>query len=334
MCSLLLLIIVSSSHAQEHGFPYAFIDQSVRMYHATSPALLVKEITNPGQTDRQKVMALFRWVTENISYNVKRYGRHSNSSLFEEIDDDTSMVLKPLNLRVAEMVLKRGMGVCDGYARLFKTLCDYAGIPCETVTGYGRTNWGRRTKFGSNHTWNAVYFDSSWHLLDATWASGYTNYRGDEFFRRYDERYFLTPPGLFIVDHYPDDVRWTLMKEPPAQAEFNQSPYRYLGFVKMGVQSYKPSRGVIEAAPGDSIQFEVYAMNEQGLLEVVSGDKPRDTIPNDDVPVIIGGRKKRFTYHVSEQSGEWLYVICNGFVVLRYKLNIRRPGNIAVIAEN
>src|SRR6185503_5445561 len=266
------------------------------------------------------------------SYNVRVAGRNKDSYIYEQPDDDTGMIIKPLNLRVAETVLRRKMAVCDGYARLFKTMCDNAGIPCEVVTGYARTGW-RASRFGSNHTWNAVYFDSAWHLLDVTWASGYTNYRGDEFTRRFDERYFLTPPELFVADHYPEDVRWTLLKEAPVLNEFNRAPLRYIGYIKTGIHSYSPERGIIEASIGDSIRFEADASVSQGLLEVVSGTQPIDTIWNDDEPVPVIGKKKKVTYKITEQSGEWLYVVCNGYCILRYRLNIRKPENKTALLQ-
>jgi hypothetical protein len=330
ICCLLLTAFFFSVHAQRYDLPVNYyIDQSVKEYTTSTPALLVKEIIAANHTDRQKVTSIFRWITDNISYNTKVAGRNKNSYMFyEEPDDDTARIIKPLNLRVAETVLKRKMAVCDGYARLFKTMCDNAGIPCEVITGYARTGWViRRAGFGSNHTWNAVYVDSAWRLLDVTWASGYTNYRGDEFIRRYDDKYFFTPPGQFIQDHYPEDIRWALLKEPPEPTEFNSSPLRYLGFIKMGIHSFKPAKGIIEVAIGDSIRFEADASVDQGLLEVVSGDRPVDTIWFDEEPVPIIGKKKSFTYKVTEKAGDWLYVICNGFVILRYKLNIRKPEN-------
>src|SRR5258705_1485804 len=232
ICCLLLPLHFFSARAQRNDIPVNyFIDQSVRDYRRSSPALLVTEILRSQQSDRQKVTSIFRWVAENISYNVRVAGRNKNSYIYEQPDDDTGMIIKPLNLRVAETVLRRRMAVCDGYARLFKTLCDNAGIPCEVITGYARSNW-RQVNFGSNHTWNAVYIDSAWHLLDVTWASGFTNYRGDEFTHRYDEKYFLTPPDQFILDHYPEDIRWTLLKDPPVLYEFNRSPLHYIGFIK------------------------------------------------------------------------------------------------------
>ena len=214
---------------------------------------------------------------------------------------------------------------------LFKTFCDYAGIPSEVVMGYARVNGSRaRSKFKSNHTWNAVYIDSAWYLLDATWASGFTNYRGDEFTRAYDDKYFLTSPDQFILDHYPEDITWTLLKDPPAPGEFYSGPFRYTGFIKSRIDAYWPAKGIVEAAVGDSIRFEVESSSEQGLL-FVSDQQPVDTIWSDDEPVIIGGRKKRFTYAVTDPTAEWLYVTCNGRIILRYRLNIRKPDNKVVM---
>jgi hypothetical protein len=332
---LLLIIISFSAFTQKYDLPVDHIDRSVRAYTNSASAILVKEITSGSQTDREKVSAIFRWITENITYNVKVARASKNLLIYEEPDDDTSRVLKPLNLRVAELVYKRRSAICDGYSRLFKTMCDYAGIPSEIIMGYAKTGAERRRAgFRSNHNWNAVYIDSAWYLLDATWASGVINHRGDEFIKQYEPKYFLTPPSQFIIDHYPEDVRWTLLKDPPTLNEFNFSPLRYMGYIKTGIKSYWPAKGVIEASVGDSIQFEVEASIMQGLLEVVSGDQPVDTIWNDDEPVIIGGRKKSYTYKITEKTGDWLYVICNGYVVLRYRLNILRPENKTAVLSS
>ncbi|MBC7949346.1 MAG: hypothetical protein H7Y42_15780 [Chitinophagaceae bacterium] len=303
----------------------SYVDLAVRSLETSSPAILVREITSAQQTDREKVTSIFRWITGNISYNVKAWNR-GKRPIYEE-PEDTARTLKPLNQRVAETVLKRRIAVCDGYARLFKTLCDHAGVPSEIIMGYARTGAGsKRDRFKSNHTWNAVYLDSSWHLLDATWASGFTTHRGDAFVQQYDHKYFLASPGEFIVDHYPEDMSWTLLKDPPSLVEFNHTPFKYTGFVKTLINSYSPSKGVIEASLGDSIRFEVESSSIYGLLSVAS-TPPVDTIWNDDEPAIIGGRKKTCVYNVTDPTVEWLYVTCNGRIILRYRLQIRKPEN-------
>ena len=125
----------------------------------TSPATLSKLLTTNDTTNLQKVKSIFRWVTDNIAYNVKSFQNRVNpysADYWLEEDDDKSPVLKPLNERVAEMVLKRRTAVCDGYARLFKSLCDYWASG-KIITGYAKTSINRiGAQFRSNHKWNAV----------------------------------------------------------------------------------------------------------------------------------------------------------------------------------
>jgi transglutaminase/protease-like cytokinesis protein 3 len=200
---------------------YCSAQGSVQKYLQTeeinSPEVLAQLLTATDTTDRQKVISIFSWITQNISYNVKRF-ENTNASRYatvpDEEDDDEAAPLKPLYERIAILVLKRRTAVCSGYANLFKSMCVHVGIPCEVITGLGKSNAGRLDKrFTSNHRWNAVFFDTVWHLLDVTWASGYINNR-NEFQREYNPHYFLTAPGEFINDHYPEDVRWTLLLQP------------------------------------------------------------------------------------------------------------------------
>jgi transglutaminase/protease-like cytokinesis protein 3 len=323
-----LLSITNMAFAQASSINLSNIDE------LTSPVALAKFITANDTTERQKVKSIFGWVTGNIAYNVKSFqnrGRTYSADYWLEEDEDTSAVLKPLNERVAEMVLKRRTAVCDGYARLFKTLCDYCGIRCEIITGYARTNVGRiGIQFRSNHKWNAVFIDSNWYLLDATWASGYINYR-DEFEKEYNAHYFLTPPDEFILDHYPEDLHWTLLPQPPIFREFNNTPFKTSNFNRNYISSFKPENGIIEAAIGDSIVFELETNRPKKKLSVI--DIPY--VDSDaiwvmqccgiDKPVnIITGTKVSYTYKVTSDKIEWLNIIYDDELIMRYKLNIRK----------
>ena len=107
-----------------------------------NPATLAQYLTASCNTDRQKVTAIFRWITDNISYRttpVNSYRRNGTPRHRQTEEEDTS-ALKPLNERISETVLKEKMGVCNGYARLFTTFCDYAGIRSELITGYAKGN--------------------------------------------------------------------------------------------------------------------------------------------------------------------------------------------------
>lgn len=330
LAGILFVLMVNTGFAQKRGVDFSLIDHQVWKINASSPDTLAYLLTTAYTTDLQKVRSIFRWITENIAY--KTTGRYKKpvpvKNVFYEEDEDTG-ALKPLNLRVAENVLRKREAVCDGYARLFKTLCDYAGIPSEIITGFARADNRGSMKFRSNHLWNAVSIDGEWHLLDATWASGFISFGGD-FVRHFDESYFLTPPKQFIQDHFPEDLKWTLLEDPPTLREFHQSPFKHTAFIRHKIVSYKPSNGIIEAAVGDKIVFELETAESGKDLVVASSGTIADSLL---LPALflsarpgaaVSGNRLSYTFTVQDPSEKWLQIIYKGDVVLRYKLRIKK----------
>ncbi|KAK6033647.1 hypothetical protein OSTOST_00245 [Ostertagia ostertagi] len=235
---------------------------------------------------------------------------------------------------VAATVLQNTSAVCDGYARLFKTLCDYAGLRSAIITGFAKGDLSRQLKFRCNHTWNAVYIDSAWHLLDITWASGYTNYRGDEFVKRFDDTYFLAPPENFIKDHFPDDLRWTLMQKPPLPGEFNSSPYKNKSFTKYSISAYAPGGGIIEAALGDTVEIMLESFNPQADSRMAADTVTAfDSVLQRFVPGIAllepvntnkDKTRLRYQFCVENTNVQWLHVLYNHDNILRYRLKISK----------
>lgn len=241
--------------------------------------------------------------------------------------------LPSLDERVALQVLRNKKAVCEGYARLFKAMCNHAGIPARVLTGYARTNFtSRDNRFRSNHTWNAVRIDSNWHLLDITWASGYIAWPSGEFVRHYDDYYFLTPPEKFVQHHYPDDPRWTLLTEQPVLPEFRQTPFRQKSFSKYSITAFYPAKGIIETSVGDTIQLEL----ETGAVErnmSIAPDSLWDPayLPQTALDAFVQPETQtplqntiRYRFPVQSGNIQWLYVMYNNDAVLRYRLQIKK----------
>ncbi|MDB5229325.1 MAG: hypothetical protein JWN76_130 [Chitinophagaceae bacterium] len=302
----------------------------------TDPSLLAQQITSPYKTERDKVEAIYKWVANNISYNTPAARKNiiPDKDYYEEFTD-TGFVLRSLNDRVAWRVLQKKSAVCDGYTRLFKCLCDYAGITCEIINGYGRTYRQRPGKnFRSNHSWNAVMIDSSWHLLDVTWGSGYITEGNNNFVHWYDDFYFLTPPRDFIVDHYPEDMRWTLLPDPPVSEEFYNTPFKYAAYGKLNVKKFGPLKGIMNVHEGDSIVFEI-KLAQTPKQFVVSPLPFADSLNTQSFNIVADsdGNKFTYTYHFDPSSKDvnnnplfnssWLYIILNEQVIMRYKVNVK-----------
>ena len=328
--TILLLIMTKFSFAQNVS-SYSDIDWKVQSIDAPTPDSLAKLLTVSYTTDLQKVRAIFSWIAQHISYNtfVISSNRKFTSSKYVVQPDDTSAEWKSAIEMTAIKVLKKRTAVCDGYAKLFKTLCDYANVRSEIITGYARGYMEGENKFRSNHTWNAVMIDSVWKLLDVTWASGYINYT-NQFAPRLDDTYFLTPPQQFIHDHYPEDITWTLMDDPPAMNEFKRMPYKGKSFVKYSIRSYSPTNGIIEAAAGDSIRIELRVKDAERDKHI-SPDPFFDSTIIDRSPLSVFlspsnrvGNKFIYTYVVPSAAVGWINVVYNNDVIMRYRLNIKK----------
>ena len=323
-CLTFLLAHVSSGQ----GTAYAGRDYSTT---PLSVSQLSRELTKGLTSDREKVKAIFYWITENISYTVRTPVSRSRKAPFLANDpDDTSLVLRPLDERVALNVLRKGTAVCDGYSRLFKILCEYAGIEARVITGYARTGPNRIGRsLHVNHTWNAVYFDSSWHLLDATWSSGYIDRLG-YFVRQYDDHYFLTPPRNFIRDHYPEDLRWSLMESPPLLEEFRNGPFRYSAFNKAKIQVFRPIRGIIVADSGDTVTVELEEVADKKTVrlsvnpfsEALLSSVPWYALPR--TSVVQKGTVIHASYKLPPGVHPWLYVSWGEQLILRYQLQDKK----------
>ena len=108
---------------------------------------------------------------------------------------DTTLTQEP------NIVIERQKAICIGYAKLVRELCFLSKINCIIVEGKTKNN-GYLDSEG--HAWNVVKINGNWHLLDATWGAADVVSR---------EKYFLTPPSVFIQNHLPDDPIWQLLSQ-------------------------------------------------------------------------------------------------------------------------
>ncbi len=325
--SVVLLLACWNTHAQKASFDDLSIDWKVQAIEAETPESLSGALVSFFHSDRGKARAIFSWITQHISYNTGIFNYRRRNLITEKYDPwDSAAQWKSGDEMTAWKVMRRRVAVCDGYAKLFKTLCDYAGLKAVVITGYAKGRMERNERFRTNHTWNAVMIDGIWQLLDVTWASGYINY-SDEFVAHLEEKYFLSPPREFYKDHYPEDQRWTLLDHTPMPAEYHHTPFRCKSFVKYGIHTFSPGSGLIKAAIGDTIRIELQ-VNDANRNKVISSDPFFDSTMMENLPASVFLKPVddpvtiRYQYVVTSTSIEWLNILYNDDMVLRYKLDI------------
>ncbi len=155
---------------------------------------LAQQITRGKFTDAEKAKAIFTWIATTIEYDTEL---RLNKKLQKQIYTSEANVIT--------QALQRKKALCGGYAFLFKQLCEDVGIKAEIVHGFtsqGTTNI--TTSDTPEHTWNAVYLNGSWKLLDVTWAVSHGSPKKPQMF------WFCTSPSDFIKTHLPQERKWRL----------------------------------------------------------------------------------------------------------------------------
>jgi hypothetical protein len=194
------------------NYNYEKIDNYVINTPASAEASiksLAEYLVKPWKNEREKARSIFRWIAENIDYNVEDFftGSYGNMN--------------------SKDLLKSRKSVCDGYSDIFQSLATEAGLESARVSGWGKGYGyqpGKKFNDSSNHAWNAVKINGSWYLIDCTWGAGYIN-EDKKYIRKFDDHYFMTPPSEFIFDHFPDNSSWQLLKNPISKSEFEQRVY-------------------------------------------------------------------------------------------------------------
>lgn len=327
-----MLCLSLAATAQRGVLSDAAIDEKVRNIDASTPEKLAALLTQDLGTEREKVRAIFSWMAEHIAYRVRSPFAVRAQFGNEAVSVDNGPWVSA-NDFVAAQVLQSRSAKCDGYARLFTSLCSFAGLKSAVIVGFARTDLSRSPAFRCNHTWNAVRINGEWNLIDVTWGSGYTSYRGDAFVKRLDESYFLPSPEQFSQDHFPDDIRWSLLPNLPVPREFKNAPYKARPFGKYPFSYFSPAAGIIEANLGDTIQLMVetsrlpdHHMAPDTLTEFDSSFYLYAHSVAQLEPVQSQDNASIYRYCVNDENVRWLQLVYNKDNVLRYHLRIRKPA--------
>uniref|UniRef100_A0A1I8JJZ9 LIM zinc-binding domain-containing protein n=1 Tax=Macrostomum lignano TaxID=282301 RepID=A0A1I8JJZ9_9PLAT len=221
---------------------------------------LADQLTTMCMSELEKVRAIFRWITV----------KDLSALRIDKWNPDTPMGLL------------RGIQFgTETYHVLFMRLCSYAGIHAVEIKGYSKSvgyepgmKFRQANKF--KNTWNAVYVEGEWRLIQCNWAarhlvfnrttgssqaasaaaapatspstsSGTSGGGASENLRyHYDEHYFLTDPDQFIYEFYPLDPRWQLLEKPISLAEFEELPFVRSAFFQYGMRFPSGTKAVLE----------------------------------------------------------------------------------------
>ncbi|MBI3139053.1 MAG: hypothetical protein HYZ15_10740 [Sphingobacteriales bacterium] len=313
---------------------------------------LTRELTAPYTDKLPKVRSIFIWITDNIRYDYKFFNKG------EEIKvpacrggQDCDEVMANWEKKFLTTVLRKRKAVCEGYALLFTRMCDIAGIEAATINGYTRTQPYEIGHAGPiDHAWNAVWLDSSWHLLDPTWAAGVctedeNSGKLNGFQKKYNNYYFLTSFEEFSRNHFPQYTRWVL-KPGYTKDKFAANPY-YDPATLSRIRLLSPQSGMINGQKGDTIHFKFDYTGQIEKLQVNSNlfrnpdiwgweqvSKRKKVWVKDTFAVkrqryvsfVRKGDRVEFDFIIPENSLYYLDILFDYQRVMRFKVVIDKKG--------
>jgi len=167
---------------------------------------LVEYLKQPASSQRDIVKIFSYWIMQNISYDIDGFLNGN------------------FNTEGPQGTLRRKIGVCQDYSELFKAMCDRASIKCYFITGYAKAfDYSPGNTFKkANHSWNVVWLDNTYYLMDLTWSSGYVQYVDNtlRYFIQPDISQVFTSPEAFVEKHLPSDPKWQLLNYPVSMKAF------------------------------------------------------------------------------------------------------------------
>lgn len=285
ICLSLVLLIFCNVYAHD----FQKVDAYTRTVSKTEDyKIMAKRLTEPFPSQREKVRALFVWITDNVRYDFEKYQNDLRTGGYTRIygRNQKEIELKRQKIKQEKIIktYRTQKGVCEDYSVLFEAMCISVGIEAKTITGYARFNpsdIGRHTR-AVNHAWNSVKIDGAWYLLDATWAAGTTDLQTGIFTKKFQEGFFMTAPELFIMNHFPEDSKWQLLPKVITFESFSNFPYLHDGYYDYKVIDYNPKTAFLQSeAQFSDIQLvfqdlvpEIFVFENGNMLNVKrSGSK-------------------------------------------------------------
>ena len=258
----------------------------------------------PEGTD--KVRAIYYWIANNISIDLKLAKKGSNEKM------------------VSEDILKTRKANASGFATLFQDMCSVAKIRCLTVDGYIKKTVedinNKPDEF--NHTWAVIQLGESpnaWYYVDPEWGSGYIDDKATIFTKKFNDAYFFADKQLFNLQHFPDNMAWQLGGTGAKTAkEFFAQPIVKQNASEFGISSYLPKEGVIKATTKKAVQFSFRAASDT-KIEIVSlqlgTDKKSRT---KTVDYSFNNSTVSFNYKFDEEESYPVTVLINNKPVIGY----------------
>jgi hypothetical protein len=255
---------VQSQNHRADSIAIAFHGASLK-----SPEELAIKMVAGVSSNEEKFRIIFRWITDNISYDIKTY---NHIRRLTKKYGPNSLALKKYNRYLGRTWYTRVKGkklaLCSGYSGILDRMCEAVGVSCATIPGYTK-DWHTFGRIALDHAWNSVFLGDKWYLCDVTWASSKYNESSGTMVKEFDELYYMSDPAFFAKQHFPVDTSWLLFRPRPTLSDFAALPRVTSGFAANKINQFFPGQGVVRIRLHDPFLFS-FTSNARNIGEHVS----------------------------------------------------------------
>lgn len=139
------------SYTYEMNFTVKYLSTASEEKLATKKVnSLLKNMNLSKKSDYEKILAVYNWITNNISYDYESLEIYERTGSVEGIESGWS----------AYGGLIKKTCVCQGYSTIFHRMMKEAGVSSRVITGIGN---------GGKHAWNIARISGKYYNLDSTW---------------------------------------------------------------------------------------------------------------------------------------------------------------------
>ena len=328
----LLFLFVKTCFAQQSDFKNIDFTKADNRAKIIKSKKLLKlneltfKLTENLETDVEKFRAIYVWICSNIANDYRLYALNDRKRNRFEKD---SIRLNKWNSRFKKLLfkklLKKKRTICTGYAYLLKEMANIAGIEAKIVNGFGRTGAIDLEKINANHTWNVVKLNEKWYLCDPTWSAGISYPDEGKFVFQLNDGYFLTDPALFIKNHFPVDVSYTLLENnSPSIEEFIEMPLFYGKGYDVFEKDISPFKMHHEIKQNETFTFQYKLKKELDLnsikLVFYNGSTEKSIKPETSLQENILTIKHQF-----KRTGFYdLHLYAEGEIIVTYTFRISK----------
>ena len=316
MKKLLFLFLLSSITISAQEFTK--IDTIVKSYpRYRSPQQLADRISKDFSSYLDKVRASFKWITNNIRYNLKEALQPNRTVIQFRYSSDKERLEKIQEIKdnIVKEAFFSKQGVCEEYAQSLKKLCDLLGIEAIVLSGYVRNTAYEidRVPNTTNHAWNAVKVNDKWMIIDATWSSGYV--MNGRWLKKFNNYYFNIDFNKVGYTHYTDNRKWNILLNQKSLQEFYNQPIYGKEFLRNNMEIVSPKIGIVSVQNGVMITLKIKNLKPHhkvyyGLMGDKYSKKPTVTFNNGIASVSI---------RAPERNTE-LYLFIDQELALEYKV--------------